>query len=228
MKTLAHELDNCLNYDLSTVLTQYTNKNWVTQLAKWLDSTTVFLHLSPYKSNGNFNRKISCISQESITLICLICPSNMTCTISTCQLYHISLQTRLHDIPQVTLIEGSTVLNQVYVPSGECTRCKTHYHADHKSYIPSNTTQSHEVFINSARYLKIGSSLWVDWVFSNALLSGMYNFYVSANAYTQFWNDSFGAVSISCKLSHRQIWQAFVQESIRSIAQMSKIDFKAN
>ena len=34
MKTLAHELDNCLNYDLSTVLTQYTNKNWVTQLAK--------------------------------------------------------------------------------------------------------------------------------------------------------------------------------------------------
>ena len=87
----------------------------------------------------------------------------------------------------------------------------------------SNTTQSHEVFINSACYLKIGSSLWVDWVFSNALLSGMYNFHASANAYTQFWNDSFGAVSIPCKLSCRQIWQAFVQESIQSIAEMSKI-----
>jgi len=68
----------------------------------------------------------------------------------------------------------------------------------------------------------------VDRVFSNALLSGMYNFHASANAYTQFWNDSFGAVSIPCKLSRRQIWQAFVQESIRSIAQMSKIDFEAN
>jgi len=228
MKTLARGLGDRLNYDLSTVLTQYTDKNWVTQLAKQLDSTTVFLGLSPYKYNGNFTRKISCISQESIAPIRLICPPNMTCTTSTCQLYHISLRTRLRDIPQVTLIEGSTVLNQVYVLSGECTRCKTHYHADHESYTPSNTTQSREVFINSARYLKIGSSLWVDRVFSNALLSGMYNFHASANAYTQFWNDSFGAVSIPCKLSRRQIWQAFVQESIRSIAQMSKIDFEAN
>ena len=42
MKTLARGLGDHLNYDLSTVLTQYTDKNWVTQLAKQLDSTTVF------------------------------------------------------------------------------------------------------------------------------------------------------------------------------------------
>jgi len=109
--------------------------------------------------------------------------------------------------------------------SGECTRCDTHYHADHESYTPPNSTNPHEVFLNSAYYLKIGTSLWVDRSFSNSLLSAMYNFHASASAYTQFWNDSFGTPS--CQVTRRQIWQAFVQESIRSIANMSNMDFEA-
>jgi len=130
MKALARGLGNRLDYDLSKVLTQFTDKNWVTKLALQLDLLSSFLGLSPYKSNGNFKRKISQISQKSISPVRLICPPNMTCTTGSCNPYHISLRTRIRDIPRVTLIEGATVFDDVYALSDECTRCNTHYHAD--------------------------------------------------------------------------------------------------
>ena len=46
----------------------------------------------------------------------------------------------------------------------------------------------------------------------------MYSFHASASAYMEFWNDSY---SSGLTLSRRQVWQAFVQESIRSIASFS-------
>ena len=53
----------------------------------------------------------------------------------------------------------------------------------------------------------------------------MYSFHASAAAYTEYWNNSFSSYSqIPIKVSHRQIWQAFVQETIRSIAASSNID----
>ena len=225
MKTLARGLGDRLDYDLSHVLQRSTDSTWVTELALQLDAFTVFLGLSPYKSNGKFHRKITTVSQESIIPVQLICPPNMTCTTASCRPYHISQRTRLRDIPEVTLIKGSTIHNKVYVLSGECTRCNTHYHADHESYTPSNTTNPRKVFLNSAHYLKIGTSLWVNRSFSNSVLSAMYNFHASASAYTQCWNDSFGTPS--CQVTRWQIWQAFVQESIRSIAKMSNMDFEA-
>jgi len=225
MKTLARGLAERLDNDLSQVLIQYTSRNWVNRLAVKLDTLTVFLGLSPYKSSGKFHQKITTISQESIHPVRLICPPNMTCTTSSCLPYHISIRTRIRDIPQVTLIKGSTIFDRVYPLSGECTRCQTNYHPDHESYLPSNSTKRHEVFLNTAHYLKIGASLWVDRIFSNAVLSAMYNFHASASAYTQFWNDSFG--TSSCQVTRRQIWQAFVQESIRSVVDMSNLDFEA-
>ena len=106
--------------------------------------------------------------------------------------------------------------------------CRTRYHPDHEAYSVPDSNQSREDFLNTARYLKIGSSLWVDRVFSNAVLSGMYNFHASASAYAQFWNDSFNTATSSIQLSHRQVWQAFVQESIRTVATTGGIDFEAD
>jgi hypothetical protein len=47
----------------------------------------------------------------------------------------------------------------------------------------------------------------------------MYSFHASASAYMEFWNESYSSGGLS--LSRRQVWQAFVQESIRSIASSS-------
>ena len=56
----------------------------------------------------------------------------------------------------------------------------------------------------------------------------MFNFHASTSAYKESWNNSFHnhQQGNSRKLSHRQIWQAFVQESIRSIASASEISLE--
>ena len=55
----------------------------------------------------------------------------------------------------------------------------------------------------------------------------MFSFYASASAYTEFWNNSFWShhQGNSKKLSH-QIWQAFVQESVHSKADVSGINLE--
>ena len=73
--------------------------------------------------------------------------------------------------------------------------------------------------MNSARYLKVGQNTWVDREFSNSVLNGIYSFHASAAAYTEYWNNSFGTAEV--KVTRRQIWQAFVQESIRTISAAS-------
>jgi hypothetical protein len=78
--------------------------------------------------------------------------------------------------------------------------------------------------LNSA--IKVGHSIWVDRVFSNAVVNAMYTFHASASGYKEFWNTSFGKMqpSSSFCLSHCQIWQAFVQESICTVASVAKIE----
>jgi hypothetical protein len=55
----------------------------------------------------------------------------------------------------------------------------------------------------------------------------MYSFHASASAYREYWNNSFG-VDKSFKLSHRHIWQAFVQESTQTIAASAQINLELN
>ena len=76
--------------------------------------------------------------------------------------------------------------------------------------------------------MKIGRNIWVDRIFSGAVLNGMYSFYASAAAYTDFWNNSFwkNQLGKSKRISHCHIWQAFVQESVRSIAAVSKVNLE--
>jgi hypothetical protein len=62
-------------------------------------------------------------------------------------------------------------------------------------------------------------------MFSRAILNAMYHFHGSASAYAAFWNGSF-AQHTSTVITRRQVWQAFVQESIRTIASSSGFDLE--
>ncbi len=70
----------------------------------------------------------------------------------------------------------------------------------------------------------------MDCIFSNAVINGVYSFHASPNAYTQYWNNSFGLLDSfhRTKLNRKHIWQSFIQESIRTIAETSKMKFEAD
>jgi hypothetical protein len=53
-------------------------------------------------------------------------------------------------------------------------------------------------------------------------MNGMFSFHASSQAYTQFWNNSYGSTSTT--ITTRQVWQAFTQESIRTIAATESSD----
>lgn len=104
---------------------------------------------------------------------------------------------------------------------GHCNICSTFYSADHETYMAAGQNEKKKLILNHARYLKIGTHLWVDRVFSNAVCNGMYHFHASANAYMQYLNSAFGMSSYAFEFGRKQIWQAFIQESIRAIASAS-------
>ena len=147
-----------------------------------------------------------------------------------CGLWAIHQITKTRDIPKVTLVKGSDIYQNVSVLTGQCSRCKTLYLADRETLsevVSEEETRKRRIYLNSAKYLKVGQSVWVDRVFSNAVVNGMYSFHASASAYMEYWNNSFG-VEKSFKLSHRHIWQAFVQESTRTIAASAQIHLELN
>ena len=105
----------------------------------------------------------------------------------------------------------------VHVLSGKCTKCDTKYYADHESSkYPGVVAERRRFYLNSAKYLEVGQSLWVDQSFSGAVINATYSFHISSAAFAEFWNDSFWSIqeTSSRKLSQRQVWHAFVQESI--------------
>jgi hypothetical protein len=85
-----------------------------------------------------------------------------------------------------------------------------------------------KVYLNSAKYLKVGQNIWIDRTFSKAVLNGSYHFHASVSAFAEFWNTSFWSTqtSSSKRLSRRQVWQSFVQESVRKVASVSGIDLE--
>lgn len=189
-----------------------------------LDSLTKVLKLYPCDENGIFQGKLKAYSYESIQPAQVICPNAVVCETSTCNPRSLVQITKTRDIPKVTLIKGSHIYENVQVLTGKCPTCQTLYLADRERAHESNDNDRlTRVYLNSAEYLKVGQTLWVDRIFSNAVLNGMYSFHASAAAYTEFWNNSFGKTKagIQKKITRRQVWQAFVQESVRSIAAAS-------
>ena len=89
-----------------------------------------------------------------------------------------------------------------------------------------DSEQHKRVYLNSAKYLKLGTDLWVDQLFANSVINAMYSFHASASAYAQYWNITFGTKSTVLTRAH--MWQAFVQDSLCTIAEESKINIELN
>ena len=188
-----------------------------------MDDLARVLGLYPVNKSGKFKGKLKAVSHQKIQAVYTLCPNTPTCRTAVCQKRALYQWTRARDVPLVRMIKDFIVYDNTPVFSGHCKGCKTIYYADHERAQHGNEGQHERVYLNSAQYTKIGQNLWVDRAFSNAVLSGMYTFHASAAAYTEFWNNAFD-LNDNGKVSRRQVWQAFVQESIRLVASASSTD----
>jgi uncharacterized Zn finger protein (UPF0148 family) len=190
----------------------------ITPLAVKLDKLIDVLKLNPFSKSGKLKKRLQPISYQEITAIHLICPQSMECEDIKCDPRGLHQVTRDRDISKVTLIKDNKIYTNVAVLSGKCPKCETVYYADHES-LDRSTDNPQRVYLNSAKYLKVGQSVWVDRVFSSAVVNALYSFHASAAAYTEFWNNSYACLNpeSTCLLTRRIIWKAFVQESIRDI-----------
>jgi len=175
------------------------------------------LQFYPSDGEGNFLGKLQPISQKAIQPTLVICPDSAECETMSCNPRSLLQATKTRDIPRVTLIKNLVMYENVPVLTGKCPVCQTLYYADHeRTPNPTEENQWNCVYLNSAKYFKVGQALWVDRLFSNAVMNAMYSFHASAAAYMEFWNNSFWKPqNVTCrKISCCQVWQAFVQESV--------------
>ena len=197
-------------------------------VAEKLNNMAVNLNLTPYDEQDGYMGKLLPISHKAIQPVHMICPGSLVCGTATCRPRSLVQATRKRDIPSVTLIKDHKIHKKVSVLTGKCPDCETSYSADHERFLHEfgGAKQPKRVYLNSAKYLKIGSNLWVDRLFSSSVINAMYSFHASASAYSQYWNVTYGTKSTN--LSHAHIWQAFVQDSLHTIAAESNIDLELN
>jgi hypothetical protein len=202
----------------SSELLQFTDEEKrITPLTIKLDELAAALNLIP-KTKKVPKKKLLPISQKEIKPVLVICPRSVICEDMDCSSRSLVQKTKIRDIPKVTLIKGTAIYKNVPLLTGECPKCLTLYSADHERVLKN--TANKDVYLNSALYLKVGQSLWVDRIFSAAVLNGMYSFHGSASAIGEFWNNSFGTTDKEneYQITRRQVWKSFIQESVRSIA----------
>ena len=159
-------------------------------LAVKLDALYQLLDISPYNDQDE-HQPIYKGSKAEVEPAYVICPVSMECQTTTCNGQSLLLTTRDHDVPRVTLIKGSTLHQKVHLLTGECSMCHTKYFPDHETSARDGQGQSIRFYLNNAKYLKVGQSVWVDHVFSTGVINGMYQFHASASAFAEFWNDTF-------------------------------------
>jgi len=204
-----------------------SEKHIVSNIAIKLDKLAQHLGLIKYNKKGHLKTALKPISYKAIEAVHIICPESYQCVTSGCGFRSLVQTTKQRDIPLVTLVKNHTIHENVPVLTGKCSNCTTLYSADHERSPEINEeNQFTNLYLNSAKYIKVGQSIWVDRVFSNAVVNAMYSFHASASAYMEFWNNSFGKTQqdVVCRLSRRQVWQAFVQESIRTIAASADVE----
>ena len=203
---------------------EHSEDGLVTPLTAKIDKLTDVLKLNPFSKSGKLKKKKhQPISHQEITAIHFICPQSMQCEDIKCDPHGLLQATRELDIPKVTLIKGNKIYKNVVVLSGRCSKCETLYYADYES-LDRNTDNPQRVYLNSAKYLKVGHSVWVNRVISSTVVNAMYSFHASAAAYTEFWNNIYACLNpeSTSLISHWIIWQAFVQESVRDISLASQ------
>ena len=184
------------------------------------------MDLIKYNKKGHLKTALKPISYKAIEAVHIICPESYQCVTNGCGFRSLVQTTKQRDITLVTLVKNNTIYKNVLVLTGKCPNCTTLYSADHERSPEINEeNQFTNLYLNSAKYIKVGQNIWVDRVFSNAVVNAMYSFHALASAYMEFWNISFGKTQhVSHKLSCHQIWQAFVQESIRTIATSANME----
>ena len=160
----------------------------VTKLCSKLDNFASLLHLTPYNHGNKFKGKLLPVSYDMIQGIPTICPDTPICLNTNCEPCGLLQASMLRDIPLVTLIKDNTVYQDVPVLSGRCTTCDTTYYSDHERF-KDNYGIWNKCYLNSARFLKVGQSFYVDRKLSHSVLSSVYNFHASTSAFMQFWND---------------------------------------
>ena len=227
MKALSKAMTSQLGEETQTLFRKAESPSDENQiifsLGNKLDSLAKLLNLYPYNKRGKFRGKLMPVSHSEIQPVLVICPDSVVCQSMNCEPRSLLQHIRDRDIPKVNLIKGNKIFENVSVLTGKCPSCKTTYSADHERSTVNNDDWQ-RVYLNTARYLKVGQSTWVDREFSNSVLNGVYSFHASAAAYTEYWNNSFGTSEVN--ITRRQVWQAFVQESIRTISAASNIDLE--
>ena len=233
IKSLAREVEKQTpKPKLKTLFKQSENlklmpENQITiNIGTKLNNFADLLGLNSFGSDGKLIQRLQPISKKEIQAIMIICPPSNVCSDIKCQGHAILQHSDPNDLVITTLIKGSENFKDVVVLSGKCSNCKTHYFADHENY-PQVGGHRRRVYLNNAKYLKLGKSLYVDRLFSNAVVNGTYSFHASVAAYAEFWTNSYGKEG-SLTIERRQIWQAFVHETVRTIAQASGVMFETN
>ena len=215
IKVLSSALLDRLDTAVDDIVENVSEKSVLNTLAVKLHSLSLLLGLDPYLGEDGEKKQLKPIDENDIAPARILCPISAECETETCNSQAILKYTRDRDLSYATLIAGSGKHDQALVVAGQCSKCKTIYYADHEHSIHEGKEM--KIYLNSAKYLKVGQKVWVDRIFSNAVLNGMYNFHASTLAFTEFWNKSFALPS----LGRRHVWQAFVQESVRQIAHVS-------
>ncbi|KDQ33665.1 hypothetical protein PLEOSDRAFT_1033156, partial [Pleurotus ostreatus PC15] len=189
-------------------------------LVKKIDSLCHSLDLYTHNDKRQLRRKLLPISTSSIQPIIIITPPVMGCSTAGCHGHGLTQYLRERDISKVTLLRGSECFEKVPVLAGRCPKCSTMFWADHESFIDDNRQLA--LYLPNAKYLKVGKQVWVDRIVSKAVMNANYSFHALTAAITEFWNYSFVQPSgASFTLTHRQVWKAFVLESIRLLAGFS-------
>jgi CxC5 like cysteine cluster associated with KDZ transposases/CxC6 like cysteine cluster associated with KDZ transposases len=209
----------------------WDNKNKRTRnklVAEKLDRIANTLYLSPYDENGNYKGKLLPISHKNIQPALVICPSSFVCGTLSCRPRSLTQSVQDSEIPLVTLVKNHKIYKNIPVLTGMCNICHTSYSADHERFKDSaDHLQSwKQVCLNSAKYIKLGQTFWVDRAFSLSVVNAMYNFHASSSAFVEYWNNTFGTKSTY--IGQRHVWQAFVHESMRTIGQESNVNVEVD
>ncbi|KAF9492992.1 hypothetical protein BDN71DRAFT_1508969 [Pleurotus eryngii] len=174
--------------------TDQTLKQQTTILGKKLDSFCHFLDLYSHEKRGTLHHKLLPISTAAIQPVLIITPSVMQCSDATCPGHALTQYQCYHDVSKVTMLRGSECFEKVPVLAERCLACSSMFWADHESFNDPANNCCLAVHLPDAKYLKVGTQVWVDRLVSRAIVNANYSFHASIAAVTEFWNYSFAFI----------------------------------
>ena len=158
-----------LNSDASMLLhksDQYegiSENHIISNIATKLDKLADCLDLIKYNKKGYLKSALKPISYKAIEAVQIICPESYQCVTSECGFRSLVQTTKQSDIPLVTLVKNNTIYKHVPALTGRCPNCTILYSADHEhSPEIDEENQFTKLYLNSAKYIKVGQNIWVD------------------------------------------------------------------